>query len=475
MEARASEVFVGRAGELGELERALDAARAGTGATVLVAGEAGIGKTRLASELASACPRCGVRGPARPLDRSGRYGAALPAVRRGVASARGALAGRRAGAWLAAAGVRGDAGAAHRVRRFRTGAARARGPALGRYLDARSGRLPRAQPRRPAGSARSRPAGQTSPRRPARMRRLAEGVRRSGSALILELGPLGRDELGGAARGPRRRSRCPRHWRTRSPPAPRATLSSPKSFSPRRACRACELPEALRDLLLQRVARLDHPTQSVLRLAAAAGREVGYPLLRATAGLPDGALRDSLRAAVEGGVLVAEPETGSFRFRHALLAEAIYATILPGEREELHARLAEELARSASGGGGRARRRTGRRRAVRPRRSRRRSKPRARPRRSSVSRRLTRISSGRSRSGPRCRTRPGSPGLTSPNSAPGRPSSPARSAPARGRSSSHGGRSTSSARKTRTARRSSTCRSVSTSTRPGRRGRARRV
>ena len=81
MEARASEVFVGRARELGELERALDAARAGTGAAVLVAGEAGIGKTRLASELASTCPRRRVRGPARPLDRSRRYGAALPAVR----------------------------------------------------------------------------------------------------------------------------------------------------------------------------------------------------------------------------------------------------------------------------------------------------------------------------------------------------------------------------------------------------------
>jgi AAA ATPase domain len=45
-------VFVGRAGELGELERPLDATRAGTGAAVLVAGQAGIGKTRLASELA---------------------------------------------------------------------------------------------------------------------------------------------------------------------------------------------------------------------------------------------------------------------------------------------------------------------------------------------------------------------------------------------------------------------------------------
>src|SRR5262249_48184555 len=44
------------------------------------------------------------------------------------------------------------------------------------------------------------------------------------------------------------------------------------------------------------------------------------------------------------GVLV--PDQGRFRFRHALLAEAIYSTLLPGEREELHARLAEELTRS---------------------------------------------------------------------------------------------------------------------------------
>ena len=61
-------------------------------------------------------------------------------------------------------------------------------------------------------------------------------------------------------------------------------------------------------------------------------------------------MRDSLRQSVEQGVLVSEPETGTFRFRHALLAEAIYATVLPGEREELHARLAEELARGGRAG-----------------------------------------------------------------------------------------------------------------------------
>jgi predicted ATPase len=47
-----AKAFVGRAGEFGTLEQALAAARAGRGAAILVAGEAGIGKTRLAAELA---------------------------------------------------------------------------------------------------------------------------------------------------------------------------------------------------------------------------------------------------------------------------------------------------------------------------------------------------------------------------------------------------------------------------------------
>ena len=51
MEARASQVFVGRARELGTLERLLEEARTGNGGAALIAGEAGIGKTRLASEL----------------------------------------------------------------------------------------------------------------------------------------------------------------------------------------------------------------------------------------------------------------------------------------------------------------------------------------------------------------------------------------------------------------------------------------
>ena len=93
------------------------------------------------------------------------------------------------------------------------------------------------------------------------------------------------------------------------------------------------------------MARLDRRTQGVLKVAAAAGREVDYRLLRDATALAELAVRECLRTAVDHGVLVPDQATGRFRFRHALLAEAIYETLLPGEREELHARLAAELAR----------------------------------------------------------------------------------------------------------------------------------
>ena len=96
------------------------------------------------------------------------------------------------------------------------------------------------------------------------------------------------------------------------------------------------------------MARLDARTQSLLHVASAVGRDVEYRLLAAVAALPERDVRESLRQAVEHGVLVAEQATNSFRFRHALLAEAIYSTILPGEREDLHARLADELAHSGA-------------------------------------------------------------------------------------------------------------------------------
>ena len=111
-----------------------------------------------------------------------------------------------------------------------------------------------------------------------------------------------------------------------------------------------ELPRRVRDVLTARLTGLDRTARSLLRVAAAAGRDVSYPLLVAVAALPERDVRESLREAVEHGVLVSEPARGRFRFRHALLAEAVYETVLPGEREWLHARIADELSRSADAG-----------------------------------------------------------------------------------------------------------------------------
>lgn len=103
------------------------------------------------------------------------------------------------------------------------------------------------------------------------------------------------------------------------------------------------LPRVLRDVLLQRLDGLDGESRALLRIAAAAGRDVPYRLLAAVADLPEERLVEALRKTVEYDVLVPDQAAGSFRFRHALLAEAVYTTLLPGEREELHERLARAL------------------------------------------------------------------------------------------------------------------------------------
>jgi DNA-binding CsgD family transcriptional regulator len=102
------------------------------------------------------------------------------------------------------------------------------------------------------------------------------------------------------------------------------------------------LPAALADLLLARVERLTPPAQLVLRAAAVTGRLADDELVRQAAGLPDFEYDDAVREAVTHGLLVPAGEHG-YSFRHALLREAVYADLMPGERTRLHARLAELL------------------------------------------------------------------------------------------------------------------------------------
>jgi DNA-binding CsgD family transcriptional regulator len=101
------------------------------------------------------------------------------------------------------------------------------------------------------------------------------------------------------------------------------------------------LSPTLRDTLLARIGTLDAGAQAVVRVAAAGGREVHHRLLEAAAGLPEPALSEGLRAAVSHHVLQARDD--GFAFRHALLQEVAYAELLPGERARLHAAFAAAL------------------------------------------------------------------------------------------------------------------------------------
>ncbi|WP_158880361.1 helix-turn-helix transcriptional regulator [Amycolatopsis anabasis] len=91
----------------------------------------------------------------------------------------------------------------------------------------------------------------------------------------------------------------------------------------------------LAELLLARMERLSSQAQRIVRAASGAGQAVAHTGLRAVCELDDDVLEDGLREAVRHNVLVAADD--GYTFRHALLREAVYDDLLPGERVRLHA------------------------------------------------------------------------------------------------------------------------------------------
>ena len=109
------------------------------------------------------------------------------------------------------------------------------------------------------------------------------------------------------------------------------------------------LPVTLADVVLARVQGLSEPAQQVLRVAAVAGRRVPHRLLAEVVGQPEADLERGLREAIDAGVLVADRTAGSYMFRHALLQEAVYGDLLPGEQVRLHAAYARLFAAEPDG------------------------------------------------------------------------------------------------------------------------------
>lgn len=115
---------------------------------------------------------------------------------------------------------------------------------------------------------------------------------------------------------------------------------------------AAGIPPVLRDVLAARVAGLSRPARDILRAAAAAGRRIDDELLGEALGLGPRDLAAGLREALASGILVRleTPSGPVSAFRHALLQEVVERELFAGERAALHFGFAEALeARLAAG------------------------------------------------------------------------------------------------------------------------------
>jgi DNA-binding CsgD family transcriptional regulator/tetratricopeptide (TPR) repeat protein len=370
-------VLVGRAAEVARLRAALERAAAGQPAVVVVAGEAGVGKTRLVAELLHDAADGGVvaltggcldvgdgvlayaplvealRQLARviePGELERVLGGARAELARLVPELGGPAPGGQAAVLAPARLFELLLGVLHRLA--------GRGPLLLvvedlHWADQSTRDLLGFLVRNLRGGValvatyRSDELHRRHPLRPF----LAE-LDRGGRAERLELGRLGRRALGELVAG------VLGHEPEPGLVAEVATRSEGNPFFAEELLCAHQegtrLPSALRDLLLARVAALPEATQRVLEVAAVAGRRVDHELLAEVAAQPPERLVGLLREAVAHHVLVVEGGSDAYAFRHALVAEAVYDDLLPVQRGPLHAAYARALERRIEQRGGAA-------------------------------------------------------------------------------------------------------------------------
>ncbi|GLW66148.1 LuxR family transcriptional regulator [Actinomadura rubrobrunea] len=363
-EDRREDVLIGRRAELAALTAALDRAAAESAATVLVSGDAGIGKTHLVTALAGIARE---RGCAVLVGQCAELGESMPYLPLADALWRGVRDPRQGEAVRAALesrpvlrrllpdgdGGRGDASELDQQRLF--------GAALGLLGELGSTRpvllvledlhwadtstrhlltfLSRVLQRERVclvGTYRSDDLHRRHPMRPV----IAELLRVPDVSAV-ELRPFAPDETAeylaalseGEDLSPELAERV--HARSEGNPFYAAELYAA-------AATGEDLPAGLADLLLARLERLGDDAQRVVRAAAVAGRRVGDELVRRVSGLEEAAVGAALREVVSHRQLL--PDGDGYVFRHALLREAVYADLLPGERTRLHAAFAALLA-----------------------------------------------------------------------------------------------------------------------------------
>jgi DNA-binding CsgD family transcriptional regulator/tetratricopeptide (TPR) repeat protein len=372
-----SPALVGRAAELALLDELLAGARAGAPALCVVSGEAGVGKTRLARELerrAAAAGMLCLRGQCLALAGGEFPFAPLVGIFRGLAAARGpaALEALDAGArrllQLQAAGP-GDgeppapaivhASVVEALRRLAATEPAAilvedvhwadestrdflqvlvRGLSEEKLLVLATFRTDELPGEHPA-------------------RALLAEMARWERVCSLELGRLSREQTARQLEAIAGHEVAPEALQAIHARAQGNPFLAEELWAARAGAGQDAIPASLGDALLARVRRLPADTQAALRLLAVFGRPVGAELAAvaaAAADKPAGSDPDTtaaaLRRAADAHVLVPGEGGRTLTFRHALVREALYGELMPGEREALHRSVAEALAATSGGG-----------------------------------------------------------------------------------------------------------------------------
>jgi predicted ATPase len=104
------------------------------------------------------------------------------------------------------------------------------------------------------------------------------------------------------------------------------------------------IPDTLQDSLMARLDQL-RAAKEVAQLGAVLGREFAYDVLRAIAPMDEAALQDGLRRLVEAELLYqrGRPPRARYLFKHALIQDAAYASLLRSARQQVHANVAQAL------------------------------------------------------------------------------------------------------------------------------------
>jgi predicted ATPase/class 3 adenylate cyclase len=107
---------------------------------------------------------------------------------------------------------------------------------------------------------------------------------------------------------------------------------------------ALAIPTTLQASLMARLDRLA-PVREVAQIGAVAGRDFHYELLKAVAGLPRDKLEEALRQLVQSGLIFRRGEIphAVYSFKHALVRDAAYASLLISRRGHLHAAIANAI------------------------------------------------------------------------------------------------------------------------------------